>query len=274
MVHRARHLWNLERAPGVWSAGAMLERPFDAEDCSGDATPMVRSALAITTLLLAVILLLAAPPLAAGEEKDPAAVAWLSFSLNLADVPDDQREGITAQTVRVFLERLIGLGLPDPSVFQIGTGSVEVVVAPNIDLEEVVSTLGRRGLVEFREQADSPSGWKLVEERGSDGALTPLTSAYFKREARFGFESRSRQPQVEFEMTDEGAVLMEAATRRLIGKPMGIFYDDQLIIAPVVHSVLRAEGVIVGLSAAEAKRLVVQLNSGVLPVEVTLQSRS
>jgi preprotein translocase subunit SecD len=76
---------------------------------------------------------------------------------------------------------------------------------------------------------------------------------------------------VAFELNDEGALLMEAATRRLLGKPMGIFYDDHLVIAPVVRSVLRAQGVIGGLSAAEAKRLAVQLNSGALPVDVTVQ---
>ena len=75
---------------------------------------------------------------------------------------------------------------------------------------------------------------------------------------------------MEFTLDDEGALLMEAATRRLLGKPMGI-YDDRLVIAPVVQSVLRAQGVIAGLSAAEAKRLAVQLNSGALPVDVTVQ---
>jgi preprotein translocase subunit SecD len=64
---------------------------------------------------------------------------------------------------------------------------------------------------------------------------------------------------------------MEAASRRLIDKPMGIFYDDQLIVAPIVRSVLRGKGVIAVPTMVEAKRLAVQLNSGALPVDVTVQ---
>ena len=73
-------------------------------------------------------------------------------------------------------------------------------------------------------------------------------------------------------MNDEGALLMEAASRRLLDKPIGIFYDDRLVIAPVVRSVLRSEGVIAGLSGPEAKRLAIRLNLGALPVDVTFES--
>ena len=144
-------------------------------------------------------------------------------------------------------------------------------VPPEADLTEVTATLAGRGLVEFREHDASGAGWKLIEERGSDGTLKPLTSAYFTRKATVTRDQRLGRPEVAFELDDEGAVLMEAASRRLVGKEMGIFYDDQLILAPVVSSVLRDKGVIAGLSAADAKRLAVQLNSGPLPVDVTVQ---
>ena len=193
--------------------------------------------------------------------------------MNLDDVPEEEREAVQARTVQIFLSRLLGLGLPDPAVFQQAVGAIEVAVPSDADLGEVTATLSGRGLVEFREQDESsPSGWKLIEEHGSDGALKPLTSAHFTNRATVTYDPAIRRPQVVFELTDEGAVLMEAASRRLIDKPMGIFYDDQLVIAPVVRSVLRAHGVIAGLSsAAEAKRLAVQLNSGALPVNVTVQ---
>ena len=231
--------------------------------------PGIRVVALICAVLLATGLWLVVPGRATGEEAEPA--ARLTFALNLADIPQDQREEITAQTVRIFLARLLGLGLPDPSVLQQAVGSIAVAVPPDADLDEVTATLVGRGLVEFRERDESGSGWKAIEERDTDGTLKPLTSAYFKPNAHVAFNPTTRQPEVAFELDDEGAVLMEAATRRLIGEPMGIFRDEQLIMAPIVQSVLRAGGVIVGISLPEAKRLAAQLNSGALPVDVTVQ---
>jgi preprotein translocase subunit SecD len=232
---------------------------------------MFRGVTLAVVVLLVAGLWLAEPRLAAGAETEPAVPAQITFSLDMADVPEEEREGISARTVKIFLERLLGLGLPDPSVFQQAISSIRVAVPPDADLDEVVATLTGRGLVEFRERDESTSGWKPIEERGADGNLKPLSSAYFIPTSTVSYDPTIRQPQVEFTLDDEGALLMEAATRRLLGKPMGIFYDDRLVIAPVVQSVLRAQGVIAGLSAAEAKRLAVQLNSGALPVDVTVQ---
>jgi preprotein translocase subunit SecD len=232
---------------------------------------MYRGMTLTVVVLLVAGLWLAEPGLASGDETEPAAPAQVTFSLNMPDVPDEEREGISARTVKIFLERLLGLGLPDPSVFRPRVSSIRVAVPPDADLDEVVATLAGRGLVEFREQDEGASGWKLIEERAADGTPKPLTSAYFKPTSVVTYDPASRQPQVAFELNEEGAVLMEAASRRLVGKPMGIFYDGRLVIAPIVRSVLRAQGVIGGLAAVEAKRLVVQLNSGALPVDVTVE---
>ena len=230
---------------------------------------MVRSALVIAALLCVSGCWLAEPGRAARADEPPARI---TFDLNLADVPEEEREAISARTVQIFLSRLLGLGLPDPTVFRQAASSIQVAVPSDVDLDEVVVTLTGRGLVEFREQDGSGPGWKPIQERGSDGSLKPLTSAHFRPKSHASLGVMSGRPQVTFELDDEGAVLMEAASRRLIDKPMGIFYDDKLLIAPVVRSVLHADGVIVGLaSPAEAKRLAVQLNSGAQPVNVTVQ---
>lgn len=234
---------------------------------------MVRNGARRAIMAVGVVLLVAGLrlPNPAWVAHAQAQTSQVTFTLNLADVPEERRNEVSAQTVQIFLSRLLGLGLPDPNVLQQAVGSVSVVVPPEADLDEVTATLAGRGLVGFRERDESGAGWKIIEERGSDGTPKPLTSAYFTRKATVTHDQRLGRPEVAFELTEEGAVLMEAASRRLVDKGMGIFYDDQLVIAPIVRGALRSHGIIAGLSVADAKRLAVQLNSGPLPVDVTLQ---
>jgi SecD/SecF fusion protein len=232
---------------------------------------MSRGVMVAVALLLVAGLWLAVPGRPVAAQSEPAPGARVAFSLNLVDVPEDQRDAVSAQIVKIFLERLLGLGLPGPDVVQQAVDSIGVTVPPEADLDEVVTTLTGRGLVEFRERDEAAEGWKLILERGADGTPKPLTSAYFTRKSVAMLDPVTRQPNVSFELNEEGALLMEAASRRLIDKPIGIFYDDQLIVAPVVRSVLRDKGVIAVLTMAEAKRLAVQLNSGALPVDVIVQ---
>jgi preprotein translocase subunit SecD len=227
--------------------------------------------MSAVALLLMAGLWLAGSGRPAVAQSEPESRARVAFSLNLADVPEDQRDAVSAQIVRIFLERLLGLGLPGPDVVQQAVDSIGVTVPPEADLDEVVTTLSGRGLVEFRERDERAEGWKPIVERGADGTMQPLTSAYFTRKSVAVFDPTTRQSNVSFELNEEGALLMEAASRRLIDKPIGIFYDDQLVVAPVVRSILRDKGVIAVPTIAEAKRLAVQLNSGALPVDVTVQ---
>jgi len=227
-----------------------------------------RGAALGSPVLLAAALWLMAPGYAARAQAQQREPTRITFSLDLADVPEDQQDTVSVQTASIFVGRLLGLGIPDPDVLQQAAGSVTVAVTPDVDLEDVVATLAGRGLVEFREPDERGSGWKRIEERGLDGTLKPLTSAYFKPTSTAFFDKDRRQPLVSFELNDEGALMMEAASHRLLDKPIGIFYDDRLVIAPVVRSVLGSQGVIAGLSGPEAKRLAVQLNSGALPVDV------
>jgi SecD/SecF fusion protein len=231
-----------------------------------------RGASLVGAGLLVAALWLLAPGAAAHAQAQQSKPTRITLSLNLADVPEDQQDAVSAQTVRVFLERLLGLGVPDPVVLQQAGNSVAVDITPDVDVDDVVATLTGRGLVEFREPDERGSGWKRIEERGVDGTLKPLTSAYFEPTSTVILDPNRRQPLVSFHLNDEGAMMMEAASRRLLDKPIGIFYDEHLVIAPVVRSVLRSEGVIAGLSGPAAKRLAVQLNSGALPVDVTLQA--
>jgi preprotein translocase subunit SecD len=78
-------------------------------------------------------------------------------------------------------------------------------------------------------------------------------------------------PDVAFEFNSDGAALFGQITQRLVGKPLGIFLDDQRISAPTVQAVLTNNGIITGLSLEEARLLALQLNAGALPVPVSIE---
>ena len=84
------------------------------------------------------------------------------------------------------------------------------------------------------------------------------------------FEQRTNQPQVAFEFDDEGSNLFEQITRRLIGKPLGIFLDNQLISSPTVQAVISRNGVITGMRLNDARTLAIQMNAGAVPVPISI----
>ena len=80
-------------------------------------------------------------------------------------------------------------------------------------------------------------------------------------------------PEVAFEFNTEGALLFKQITTRDLGKPLGIFLDNELISAPTVQAVIADKGVITGVSLQQAKTLAIQLNSGALVAPLTIAER-
>jgi len=72
---------------------------------------------------------------------------------------------------------------------------------------------------------------------------------------------------VRFTLRSDAANKFREVTKRLIGKPLAIFLDDQPISAPTVQSEIGEEGIITGVTTDEAKRLSIQLSAGALPVK-------
>ena len=72
---------------------------------------------------------------------------------------------------------------------------------------------------------------------------------------------------VAIEFNRDGGVIFDDVTSRLVGFPLAVFLDDELISAPVIQArITGGRSVISGLDIDEANRLVVQLNAGALPV--------
>jgi protein-export membrane protein SecD len=99
-----------------------------------------------------------------------------------------------------------------------------------------------------------------------DGEEIHLTGKYLLPNSYVDVNPQTGEPVVVFEFDETGARLFSQITGRLIGEPLGIFLDDELISAPIVQSQISANGIIEGLTYDEARILSSQLNGGALPL--------
>lgn len=102
---------------------------------------------------------------------------------------------------------------------------------------------------------------------------TGLTGKQLKRAyVQFG---QTSLPEVGIEFNDEGKKLFGDLTKRSVGKPIAIFLDKQVISAPRVQTeILDGTAIITGdFTVDEAKTLAQRLNTGALPVPISLASQ-
>ena len=78
---------------------------------------------------------------------------------------------------------------------------------------------------------------------------------------------------VEFELDSAGAAKFEQVTSALLGKPLAIVLDRDVISTPTINGVISDRGEITGnFDETEAKRLATFLNAGSLPVQLEQQN--
>ncbi|MFA4943004.1 MAG: protein translocase subunit SecD, partial [Patescibacteria group bacterium] len=116
----------------------------------------------------------------------------------------------------------------------------------------------------------------LAAAASSDGTdvkwkNTELTGKHLKR-AVVNFNPNDGAPEVSLEFNDEGSKLFEDITGRNIGKQVAIFLDGYPISIPTVNEKITGGKASVSgtFTAQEAKLLAQRLNTGALPVPITL----
>ncbi|MDP2718327.1 MAG: protein translocase subunit SecD [Dehalococcoidia bacterium] len=170
------------------------------------------------------------------------------------------------KSIRQTIERRINAyGVTEPNIQIQGTDRIIVQLPGVEDVNEAVRLIGKTAQLDFREQVAGPDEqvtWEIAKARGSDGQEKDLTGQYFKANAHIQMDNI--QPVLAFEFDKEGAVLFKQITTRLVGKPLGIFLDGELISSPTVRAVIEDKGVIEGMSVQRAEILSIQLNSGAL----------
>jgi preprotein translocase subunit SecD len=190
---------------------------------------------------------------------------------DMSKVPEEDRDEAIKGVMQVIERRINAFGVAEPIVQVRGNDRVIVELPGVKDTEEAKNLIGKTAQMDFRELG--PDGqWKVATANGPEGPETPLTGKYFKK-AEIGFEPRSNVPLILFQFNDDGGKMFADISTRLVGRPLGIFLDNQPVTTPTVQQpITTGTGQITGrFSLTEAKTLVIQLNAGALPVPVTVE---
>lgn len=210
----------------------------------------------------------------------------LVYKADISQLPEGQVDD-SMDALRDVIERRVNLfGVSEPVVqvqhASLANGQEErlTVDLPGVtEVAEAVKMIGQTPFLEFRVQSEEskqavPSAdGTLAIDPSTAFVPTQLNGKYLKN-AVLQFDPNTMEPIVMLQFNDEGAKLFEALTKEHVGEVVAIFLDGEPISMPVVQQAITGgEAVISGnFNASEAKQLVGRLNSGALPVPISLIS--
>jgi protein-export membrane protein SecD len=236
-------------------------------------------------------------------EEAPKSVAKFPFKLGLdlsggthlvykADVSQvfESEVNDSMNALRDVIERRVNaFGVAEPSIqiqdagFANGGEQRLIVDLPGVtDVAKAIEMIGQTPTLDFRtENPDKDKPQEVtVDENGvvkldmwSQYVKTELTGRYLDK-AILEFNPTTGEPVVGLQFDAEGSKLFEKITSENVGKPVAIFLDGQPISVPTVNEAITGgQAQISGnFRPEEAKLLVGRLNSGALPVPITLIS--
>ncbi|PIR45002.1 MAG: protein translocase subunit SecD [Candidatus Vogelbacteria bacterium CG10_big_fil_rev_8_21_14_0_10_51_16] len=203
--------------------------------------------------------------------------------------------------LRDIIERRVNiLGVSEP-VVQTETGSTGgrrlLVQLPGVtDIDQAIATIGATPLLIFKTErpesertpilaaqekvqaaltaGEEPGGVDLGLARNDPYYVETALSGRYLDRALLEFDQQSFEPVVALQFDSEGTKLFREITEANIGKSVAIYLDGAPISSPVVREAIsggRAQ-ISGGFTPQEAKQLVGRLNSGALPVPISLLS--
>jgi len=213
----------------------------------------------------------------------------LIYKADVSAVPAGQVSD-SMNALRDVIERRVNLfGVSEPVVqiqeggFISGNSDEKLIVdLPGVtDVKKAEDMIGQTPLLEFKVEA--PKGTPQQVKVGPDGKVnldasqqyvsTELTGRYLKK-ATLEFDQNTREPKVGLQFDDTGTKLFDQITKDNVGKTVAIYLDGAPISAPVVREEIPSGTAEISgnFTPTEAKQLVGRLNSGALPVPITLLS--
>ena len=197
-----------------------------------------------------------------------------------ADVPENFEGDIDNAlegTIRVLRRRVDASGLAEAEITKQGDANISVQL-PGLTPERARSLLGRTAQLRFCEPATSvlaavgrcgDDGRYMQAIGDIDGRKVELKGSLLKPNAYVAFNQLSK-PVVGFEFQGDGGEVFRQITTRQLGSTIAIFLDNELLSAPTVQGVIGDSGTITGMELARAQELVIQLNAGALPLQLTV----
>ncbi|MDP1710297.1 MAG: protein translocase subunit SecD, partial [bacterium] len=203
---------------------------------------------------------------------DLAGGSHLVFDADMNKIPSEKRK-TALEGVRDVIEKRVNLfGVSEPSVQTANFEGKEriVVELPGInDTKEAIALIGKTAQLTFYEEMLLPA------ENGATPSATlvptDLTGADLQN-AQVVFDNNNGKPSISLTFTKEGGDKFAKITERNIGKSLPIILDNTIISAPVVQEIITGGNAqITGtFTIDEAKKTMIQLNAGALPVPINL----
>lgn len=196
----------------------------------------------------------------------------LSLVGAVAELDFRERKGADATLAEAADKGDTQIAVSDTTGFESGDTCVVGINKENWDTGQIAAINSSSGIFTldselfYDHQAGEPvSNW--IPATGTiEGEEIELAGRYLLPNSYVDVQPQTGEPVVSFELNSEGASLFSQITGRLIGQPLGIFLDDEIISAPTVQSQISNKGIIEGLTYDEARILSSQLNGGALPL--------
>jgi preprotein translocase subunit SecD len=232
----------------------------------------------------------------------------LVLEADISQQPDIDLDEALDSAVDVVERRVNAFGVAESITERVGENRISVQL-PGISSEEAIDKIGRTAQLQFMELSKDANGNAIIRQPdgstlavpvssvvvndnllqqaeyvpvtvvNSDGVRQEITGAYLDRSKIFLSRSVVGLPVLNFGMNEEGARLLGQATARLAaaGEPMAFFVDGEpirgpggRIISPIVRSQITSQGVIEGISLAEAETLSTLLRTGAFPLPLNV----
>src|SRR3972149_12080681 len=208
-----------------------------------------------------------------GIKKDPKLKKGLDlvggsgivYEADMSKIDPKDRANALSSLKDTIDRRVNALGVTEPLIQTRNIGDTQglVVELPGIkDVNEAIKLIGQTANLEFKEVVQTDKGVSYVK--------TDLSGRHLKK-ATAQIDEQGN-PEIAIEFNAEGTKIFSDLTKENLQKPIAIFLDNELLSAPTVQTqITDGKAVITGkFSIAEAKKLVLELNAGALPVPVKI----
>lgn len=209
----------------------------------------------------------------------------LVYKADVSSLPKNDVSSAVAG-LRDVIERRINLfGIAEPVVQAEKRGDENrliIEIAGVSDINQAIKMIGETPYLEFKTERSKSETDTIIEAQKNNQMINEdpyfipsvLTGRFLSR-AVLDFNSNTNEPLVLLEFTKEGSELFAKLTKENVNKRLAIYLDNAPISAPVVREeIASGKAQISGqFIPKEAKTLVQRLNSGALPVPITLISQ-
>lgn len=176
----------------------------------------------------------------------------------LLQAKDDPKDPLNDEkmerAVATIRERVDSLGVAEPSIMRQGNNRIEVQLPEIQDPQRAIDIIGQTAKLEFKDE----TGEVIITGADIEKANATMSG------------EMGQSYVVAFELKPEGAKRFAEGTRKNIGKPIGIYLDQNMISNPLVSVVIQdGKAEITGSSTMEeAIDLATLIRAGALPVEL------